>query len=129
MRRTLFTLACWPVLATIAAKKDVSAAPSETLRPNILIILTDDMGWMDLGCQGNDKLRTPHIDALAAQGVRFTEAYAASPVCSPTRAALITGLAPARLNILQHGADSKSFWPADRTIQPPKIEHILPHSR
>ena len=98
-------------------------------RPHVLLILTDDMGWMDLGCQGNDKLRTPHIDALAAQGVRFTEAYAASPVCSPTRAALITGLAPARLNILQHGADSKSFWPADRTIQPPKIEHILPHSR
>ncbi len=87
--------------------------------PHILLIMTDDMGWQDLHCQGNPVLRTPHIDQLAKQGVRFTTAYAASPVCSPTRAALITGLAPARLHVTQHGADIPQFWPEDRTIQPP----------
>jgi arylsulfatase A-like enzyme len=95
--------------------------------PHIICILTDDQGWMDLGCQGNKILRTPHIDGLAKQGVRFTNAYAASPVCSPTRAALITGLAPARLHITQHGADGKQFWPDDRRVQPPKAKHELPH--
>lgn len=97
--------------------------------PHVLLIMTDDMGWMDLACQGNPKLRTPWIDGLAAQGVRFTDAYAASPVCSPTRAALMTGLAPARLHILQHGADGPQFWPEDRGIQPPPVDHILPLER
>lgn len=96
---------------------------------NVVLIMCDDMGWKDLACQGNDKLQTPNIDALAKEGVRFTNAYSASPVCSPSRAAIITGLAPARLNITQHGADSPMFWPEDRTIQPPVIEHILPHER
>lgn len=91
--------------------------------------MTDDMGWMDLSCQGNSKLRTPKIDAFSAQGVRFTDAYAASPVCSPTRAALMTGLAPARLNITQHGADNQRFWPEGRAVTPPAIEHILPLER
>ncbi len=95
--------------------------------PNVLLIMTDDMGWSDLHCQGNAKLHTPNIDALAGQGVRFTDAYAAAPVCSPTRAALITGLAPARLNITQHGADGPQFWPEDRAIQPPPADHILKH--
>jgi arylsulfatase A-like enzyme len=81
--------------------------------------MTDDMGWMDLHCQGNRVLRTPQIDGLAKRGVRFANAYAAAPVCSPTRAALITGLAPARLHITQHGADGRQFWPEDRLIQPP----------
>ena len=106
-----------------------SSPPIQAARPHVLLIMTDDMGWMDLGCQGNGQLRTPNIDALAAQGARFTDAYAASPVCSPTRAALMTGLAPARLNILQHGADSDRFWPEDRRIDPPEIEHILPLER
>ena len=97
--------------------------------PHIILIMTDDMGWMDLSCQGNGKLRTPNIDAFAKQGVRFTDAYSASPVCSPTRAALMTGLAPARLNITQHGADRPIFWPKDRKVQPPVIEHILPLER
>jgi arylsulfatase A len=97
----------------------VQAAEESAKRPHVLLIMTDDMGWMDLHCQGNEILRTPNIDKFAAQGVRFTDAYAAAPVCSPTRAALITGLAPARLHITQHGPDGKQFWPDDRTIQPP----------
>lgn len=99
---------------------------AESKSPNIVLIMTDDMGWMDLSCQGNDKLHTPNIDALAAKGVRFTSAYAASPVCSPTRAAMMTGKTPARVNILQHGADGSRFWPEGRKVQPPEVDHILP---
>jgi len=67
--------------------------------PNIIFILIDDMGWRDLGCYGSSFYETPHIDALAAQGVRFTNAYAACPVCSPTRASILTGRYPARLGV------------------------------
>jgi arylsulfatase A len=100
--------------------------PPPAVRPNIVLIMTDDMGWMDLRCQGNSRLRTPAIDTLAQEGVRFTAAYAAAPVCSPTRAALITGLAPARLHLTQHGKDGPAFWPARRPLQPPAAEHVLP---
>lgn len=96
-------------------------------KPHIVLIMADDLGWMDLNCQGNAVLRTPRIDSLAKQGIRFTNAYAAAPVCSPTRAAIITGLAPARLHITQHGADGKQFWPKDRLVQPPSTRHELPH--
>ncbi|MBL6831950.1 MAG: sulfatase [Pirellulales bacterium] len=107
---------CGPVAPAIA-----------TDQPHILCIMADDLGWNDLHCQGNRVLRTPHLDGLAKQGLRFTNAYAASPVCSPTRAALMTGLAPARLHITQHGADGKQFWPEDRRIQPPASKHELWH--
>ena len=92
---------------------------------NVIFIMADDLGWMDLRCQGNPILRTPTIDKLASGGMRFTSAYAAAPVCSPTRAAIMTGLAPARLHITQHGADSKRFWPDDRLVQPPHTNHEL----
>ncbi len=100
--------------------------PAESQPPHILLMMTDDMGWMDLRCQGNERLNTQAIDRLAEQGIRFTDAYAASPVCSPTRAALITGLAPARLKITQHGKDGPQFWPESRQVQPPAAEHVLP---
>ena len=70
--------------------------------PNVLMIMIDDLGWTDLHVQGNDRLETPVIDQLAAEGMRFTDNYAASPVCSPTRAAVITGQSPARLAITNH---------------------------
>ena len=59
--------------------------------PNIVFMLVDDLGWSDVGCYGSTLHETPHIDRLAGEGMRFTQAYAASPVCSPTRAALMTG--------------------------------------
>ena len=71
-------------------------------RPNIIFILGDDLGWAELGCYGNTFNETPNIDRLARQGVRFTDAYAAAPVCSPYRAALITGQWPARVGITDY---------------------------
>ena len=71
-------------------------------RPNVLLIMADDLGWMDLHCQGNEQLETPHLDRLADEGMRFTDGYAAAPVCTPTRAAMMTGIAPARLQITNH---------------------------
>ena len=70
-----------------------------TGKPNIVLILVDDLGWMDLSCQGSDYFRTPNIDRLASQGMRFTDAYAACAVCSPTRAAVMTGRWPGRVGI------------------------------
>ncbi len=68
-------------------------------RPNVIFILADDLGWADLGCYGSTFYETPHLDRLAAQGVRFTQAYAACPVCSPSRAAAVTGKYPARIGL------------------------------
>jgi arylsulfatase A-like enzyme len=68
-------------------------------KPNIVFILIDDMGWADGGCFGSKYYRTPNLDTLAAAGMRFTQAYAACAVCSPTRAAIMTGKYPARLHL------------------------------
>jgi arylsulfatase A len=103
-----------------------AAGPADAPPVNIVLLMTDDMGWRDLCCQGNDRLTTPALDRLARQGVRFTDAYSASPVCSPTRGAIITGQAPARLRITQHGKDGPAFWPKERPVQPPAAEHVLP---
>ena len=70
--------------------------------PNIVFILADDLGWAELGCYGNKFNETPHLDRLAREGLRFTQAYAAAPVCSPYRAALLTGQYPARVGILDY---------------------------
>lgn len=97
----------------------------EAGKPNILFILIDDMGWMDLGCQGNKHVHTPHVDALASQGMRFTDAYASAPVCSPTRAALMTGHAPARLHITNHLPHQDRFTPKDSKILPAVMKEHL----
>ena len=68
-------------------------------KPNIVFFFIDDLGWSDLGCYGSEYHLTPNIDSLAGRGMRFTDGYAACPVCSPTRAALMTGKFPARLGI------------------------------
>jgi arylsulfatase A len=67
--------------------------------PNVIFMLIDDMGWTDLGCYGSKYYETPNIDALASDGMRFTRAYSACTVCSPTRAAILTGKYPARLHL------------------------------
>jgi arylsulfatase A-like enzyme len=90
--RKLFLL-----LGVLALLPVPQAAAADRL--NVVVILIDDLGWADLGCYGSKFYRTPHIDRLAAQGMKLTDAYAACPVCSPTRAALMTGKYPARLNL------------------------------
>ncbi|MCP5539042.1 MAG: sulfatase-like hydrolase/transferase [Akkermansiaceae bacterium] len=74
-------------------------APGKATRPNILMLLVDDMGYADLGCMGSGDLHTPNIDRIANEGVRLTDCYASAPVCSPTRAAFITGLWQQRTGI------------------------------
>ncbi|WP_372808071.1 sulfatase [Pontiella sp.] len=76
--------------------------------PNIVVIMADDLGMMDLHCYGNPLVDTPALDRLAAEGMRFTDAYAAAPVCSPTRAAMMTGQAPARLHLTNHAPGNKA---------------------
>ena len=87
----------------------LGAASAAAALPNILIILADDMGYGDMGCMGSDELATPNLDALAASGVLCTQAYVASPVCSPSRAGLITGRDPRRFgyegNLNQNAAN------------------------
>src|ERR1044071_9310894 len=76
-----------------------TSSTKSNLRPNILFILADDLGWGDLSCYGRPDYRTPNLDLLASQGLRFTDAYSASAICTPTRCAFITGRYPARLKI------------------------------
>lgn len=94
--------------------------------PNILMIMIDDLGWTDLHIQGNDRLETPVIDQLAAGGMRFTDNYAASPVCSPTRAAVITGQSPARLAITNHiTGNQDQFQPEGATLRAAEMYNHL----
>lgn len=74
----------------------------EKVRPNVIFILADDLGWTDLSCYGSRFYETPNLDQLAKEGVRFTNAYAACPVSSPTRASFQTGKYPARLHLTDY---------------------------
>jgi arylsulfatase A len=78
------------------------AADGPQRPPNIVFILIDDLGWSDVGCFGSTFYETPHVDRLAREGMRFTNAYAASPLCSPTRASIMTGKHPARLKLTNY---------------------------
>ena len=79
----------------------VQAAMGSGKQPNIVLFLIDDLGWGDFGCYGNTFHQTPNIDRLAQGGMRFTNAYASAPVCSPSRAAIMTGQSPAKLHLTQ----------------------------
>jgi arylsulfatase A len=91
---TALAVNLWPLAGSL-----LSADQETKPKPNIVFILLDDMGWTDLGCFGSKFYQSPNIDRLAAQGIKFTEAYAACPVCSPTRASILTGKYPARLHL------------------------------
>jgi len=75
--------------------------PTGATKPNIIIILCDDLGWGDLGCYGAQTIKTPNIDGLAGQGIKFTDFYSSAPVCSPSRAGLLTGRYPPRTGVTQ----------------------------
>ncbi len=94
--------------------------------PNVVLFLVDDLGWKDLGCQGSPVFETPHADRLAAEGVRLTQAYAACPVCSPSRAALLTGRTPARVGVTGHiTATLRHRYPETGRIVPPNDRMFL----
>lgn len=88
-----------PLLILLCSSFAVSSSAQGV--PNFVLFVVDDLGWRDLGCQGSDYYQTPNIDRLAENGVRFTNAYAACAVCSPTRASILTGKYPARLMLTQ----------------------------
>jgi len=91
----------------------------ERPRPNFILILTDDQGYADLGCYGARGFSTPNLDRMAAEGVRFTDFYAAAPICSPARAALLTGCYPQRVGITRVlGPNSESGIHPDEQLLP-----------
>ena len=111
----------WTALVFAAAVATVSAAE---VRPNFVVFFVDNLGNGDLGCTGSKVQRTPHIDRLAAEGTKFTSFYVASGVCTPSRAALMTGCYPLRVNMHVSGGgtavlrpvDSKGLHPDETTI-------------
>ena len=119
MMKTIYPLfSLWLCTLGIA----LCAAP----QPNIVVIMADDLGWRDLHCYGNEHIDTPFLDQLAAEGMRFTDAYAAAPVCSPTRAAMMTGLAPARLRLTNHAPGNPDGFslPASDLQEPETVRNL-----
>ncbi|HVA48658.1 MAG TPA: sulfatase-like hydrolase/transferase [Pirellulales bacterium] len=103
----------------------LAASCAEPARPpNVVLIVADDLGWADLGCYGSKYHRTPQLDRLAAGGRRFTQAYAACPVCSPTRASLMTGKTPGRLH-LTDWLPGRRDMPTQRLLRP-QLRQQLP---
>jgi len=109
------------VLASLLA----TSAEAEFRRPNVVFFLVDDLGWRDLGCYGSSFYETPNIDRFAKQGVRFTQAYAACHVCSPTRASIMTGKYPARLQLTDWLPGRREF--PFQKLKNAKIHQHLPH--
>jgi arylsulfatase A-like enzyme len=97
---------------------------AESAKPNIVFILCDDLGINDLHCYGRPDHRTPHLDGLARAGMRFTSAYAAQPICSPSRAAILTGKSPARLHLTTY-LPGRPNSPAQKLLHP-NIQHQIP---
>lgn len=92
----ILVLAC---TAPLRAAEPERSGDSRRQKPNVIFILADDLGWRDLACFGSTFHETPNLDRLATRGVRLTNAYAASPLCSPTRSSILTGQYPARIGI------------------------------
>jgi arylsulfatase A-like enzyme len=118
MRTTILALSLLLLLAQAA----LPAGPASPAKPNVLIILADDLGYADLGFQGSKEVPTPHLDALAKSGVRCTSGYVTHPFCSPSRAALLTGRYQQRF-----GHEYNPVYdPLDRTEGLPLNERLLP---
>ena len=96
--KTSKTKLCYSVISIciflISCQKSGDNVP-----PNVLIIIADDLGWSQIGCYGSTFYETPNIDKLSKSGIRFSNAYSAASICSPTRAAIMTGKYPARLDL------------------------------
>lgn len=97
-----------------------AAAVAQTSRPNIILILADDLGYGELGCYGQKQIKTPHLDRLAAEGMRFTQFYAGNTVCAPSRSVLMTGLhmghTRVRGNAGNRNPEAQTLQPGDVTV-------------
>ncbi|EAQ79277.1 sulfatase [Blastopirellula marina] len=115
---TTFTLVIGAILFSFTLEKQAnSAEPKRT--PNIVFFLVDDLGWKDIGVYGSSFYHTPNVDGLAASGMRFTNAYAACQVCSPTRASIMTGKYPQRVGITDYiGAAQPDKWKRNTPLLP-----------
>lgn len=103
----------------------MSASTKPSGQPNIVYILADDLGWRDLSCYGSSFYETPNLDKLAARGMKFTDAYAACPVCSPTRASILTGKYPAHVGVTDWISWGGSAHPCKgKLIDAPYTDHI-----
>jgi len=117
-RRDFFRYStCLAAQASLPLTGQGASQRSQSSLPNLLFFLVDDLGWADIGCYGSDLHETPNIDRLAQQGMRFTQAYAAAPVWSPTRASIMTGKYPARLHM--------TTW-YESSANPPKDQKLIP---
>jgi arylsulfatase A-like enzyme len=117
---------CFALVLFLVSYLFVYAAPTEPgaiRRPNIIFIIADDLGGRDLGCYGSTFHETPNLDRLAASGMRFTDAYAACSVCSPTRASILTGKYPARLG-LTDWLPGRADRPDQKLRRPPIIQQL-----
>lgn len=136
---TLRTLGLWlgGLLIALAAGQCLAA---DEARPNVLLILADDLGWADTTLYGHTKFyQTPNLERLARRGMLFTQAYSASPLCSPTRSAILTGLSPARTGIttpnchvsqvVLEATPGKSAAPDKKSIQPSPPTRLKPEYR
>jgi arylsulfatase A len=106
------------LLLTILPLLSVHASPA--VGPNVVIIFTDDLGYGDLGCYGHPSIRTPHLDRMAAEGMRFTDFYVAAPVCTPSRAALLTGRHAIRSGMCQMPGTRGVLFPDSKGGLPPE---------
>ena len=97
-------LAAASLTAALAGVLSAKERPvSEKERPNIILVMADDQGWGQVGYNGHPLLKTPHLDAMASNGLRFNRFYAAGPVCSPPRASVLTGRTHVRTGVPSHG--------------------------
>ncbi len=120
MNRAASLLGLFAVLACLVLPASRTARAAEPVKkPNIVLFLADDLGWGDLGCYGHPTIKTPNLDAFARQGVRLTQCYAASAVCSPSRSALLTGRTPHRNGVYTWIAE-------DSEVHLPRTEVTLP---
>jgi arylsulfatase A-like enzyme len=122
----LFPLAL--ATTSIAQSPDGDAAPAESSRPNILLIIVDDLGFADLGCLGSQDMQTPSIDRLMADSLRLERLYANCPVCSPTRASVLTGCYPDRVGvpgvIRTHAENSWGYFAPSTETLPERLRQL-----
>lgn len=99
IHQSLISITVLAAMLTVPSSKSC-AANSDIASPNIILLMSDDQGWGDVGFNGNDVVKTPHLDAMVSAGIRFNRFYAAAPLCSPTRGSCLTGRYPFRFGVL-----------------------------